>query len=335
MKTKDIVEHDIIFDPHSNAPRADDHEVKMARSDLYRAGKSAMALHNMLKSVSEQQGLEGWVQAKITKAADYLESVYHYLDYEMKSHNEIEMEAAPIAPGAQLPGQAATPASPGTDALAKQKAAAAVALQRKQLQDQIKALQKQLQDAQKQMTTIGQVANAQQMQAGVQETTSAGAMASSIGSNGMGMKKKEIGSLFGGTYKQGAAEGALLDKHFGTVPGPDVEHDKQKIRSLLTQQMGKLPAKYERILRMRYFQDMTLNQIATKYEVGPERVRQIEAKALRMLKQSHLRPAQRTLGGALDAYSKVNEAATPAQQAAIAIAMKKAGKKPKKNETAQ
>jgi hypothetical protein len=28
--------------------------------------------------------LEGWVQAKITKAADYLASVYHYLEYEMK-----------------------------------------------------------------------------------------------------------------------------------------------------------------------------------------------------------------------------------------------------------
>jgi hypothetical protein len=202
MKTTDIVENGIIFDPHSNAPRAEDHEVKMARSELYRAGKSAMALHGMLKSVSERQGLEGWVQAKITKAADYLESVYHYLDYEMKDrHSEVEMEAAPVAPAAQLPGQAATPASPGTDALAKQKAAAAVALQRKQIQDQIKALQKQLQDAQKQMTTLGQVANAQQAQT-MAETTSAGAIASSMGGNGMGKKKKEVGSLFGGTYKQ-------------------------------------------------------------------------------------------------------------------------------------
>ena len=28
--------------------------------------------------------LEGWVQAKITKSADYIASVYHYLEYEMK-----------------------------------------------------------------------------------------------------------------------------------------------------------------------------------------------------------------------------------------------------------
>ena len=27
-------------------------------------------------------GLEGWVAAKITKAADYISSVYHWMEYE-------------------------------------------------------------------------------------------------------------------------------------------------------------------------------------------------------------------------------------------------------------
>ena len=61
-----------------------DHEVQMARSDLYKIAKYAIKLHDMLKGVSEEQGLEGWVQSKITKSADYLGSVYHNLDYEMK-----------------------------------------------------------------------------------------------------------------------------------------------------------------------------------------------------------------------------------------------------------
>lgn len=61
-----------------------DHEVQMARSDLYKIAKYAIKLHDMLKGVSEEQGLEGWVQSKITKSADYLSSVYHNLDYEMK-----------------------------------------------------------------------------------------------------------------------------------------------------------------------------------------------------------------------------------------------------------
>jgi hypothetical protein len=67
------------------ADRAErDHEVQMARSDLYKIAKYAIKLHEMMKSVSEAEGIEGWQQAKITKAADYLGSVYHALDYETK-----------------------------------------------------------------------------------------------------------------------------------------------------------------------------------------------------------------------------------------------------------
>lgn len=61
-----------------------DHEVQMARAELYKIAKYSIKLHEMLKNVSEEQGLEGWVQSKITKAADYIGSVYHNLDYEMK-----------------------------------------------------------------------------------------------------------------------------------------------------------------------------------------------------------------------------------------------------------
>jgi hypothetical protein len=61
-----------------------DHEVQMARADLYKIAKYAIKLHDMLKGVSEAEGLEGWQQAKITKASDYIGSVYHNLDYDMK-----------------------------------------------------------------------------------------------------------------------------------------------------------------------------------------------------------------------------------------------------------
>jgi hypothetical protein len=57
-----------------------DHEVQMARADLYKIAKYAVQLHRHLRDVTEAEGLEGWVQAKITKAADYIGSVYHYLD---------------------------------------------------------------------------------------------------------------------------------------------------------------------------------------------------------------------------------------------------------------
>lgn len=61
-----------------------DHEVQMARADLYKVAKYAIKLHEMLRQISEEEGLEGWQQAKITKASDYISSVYHNLDYSMK-----------------------------------------------------------------------------------------------------------------------------------------------------------------------------------------------------------------------------------------------------------
>ena len=59
-----------------------DHEVQMARADLYKIAKYAIKLHEMMKNISEAEGLKGWQQSKITKASDYLESVFSYLDYE-------------------------------------------------------------------------------------------------------------------------------------------------------------------------------------------------------------------------------------------------------------
>ena len=57
-----------------------DHEVEMAVSDLFSAGKNAEKIYNMVRSVSEDEGLEGWVQEKIIKANDYLNTVREYLE---------------------------------------------------------------------------------------------------------------------------------------------------------------------------------------------------------------------------------------------------------------
>ena len=54
---------------------ADDHEVDMAITDLKAIADMAAKLAEHLSQENPQQ-LEGWVQAKITKAADYVEAVY-------------------------------------------------------------------------------------------------------------------------------------------------------------------------------------------------------------------------------------------------------------------
>jgi hypothetical protein len=66
------------FMPHGTSRV--DHEVEMAKSDLVQCVKNSKQIHKLIKDISEQEGLEGWVQEKITKAEDYLNTVREYLE---------------------------------------------------------------------------------------------------------------------------------------------------------------------------------------------------------------------------------------------------------------
>ncbi len=66
------------FIPHGESRL--DHEVEMARSDLFSAAKNAKQVYEMIEDLSEEEGLEGWVQEKIIKANDYLNTVREYLE---------------------------------------------------------------------------------------------------------------------------------------------------------------------------------------------------------------------------------------------------------------
>lgn len=89
MKTTDFITENSLIAQEADVMHQD-HEVQMARSDCYSAAKYAIELHRMLKEISEQQGLDGWVSEKITLANDYLRSVHEYLNHEM-SHGEEQM----------------------------------------------------------------------------------------------------------------------------------------------------------------------------------------------------------------------------------------------------
>lgn len=59
-----------------NSP--DPSEIEMAEAELHKLTEYAPKLAQMVKNMP---GLEGWVASKITKAADYISSVYHWLEY--------------------------------------------------------------------------------------------------------------------------------------------------------------------------------------------------------------------------------------------------------------
>lgn len=77
MKSQDFAIQPVAEDHHEP-----DHEVNMAKRQLYFAAKAAIELHKVLADISEQQGLESWVQSKITKAYDYLTAVHDHLVYQ-------------------------------------------------------------------------------------------------------------------------------------------------------------------------------------------------------------------------------------------------------------
>ncbi len=53
----------------------------------------------LLQMLSDNTDLEPWVQAKITIAADYIKTVKHYLEYEMKT-GEMDQVTPNIGPNA-------------------------------------------------------------------------------------------------------------------------------------------------------------------------------------------------------------------------------------------
>jgi hypothetical protein len=86
----DLSEQDLIVVPGQGQSRKNgfvphgqsrvDHEVEMARSDLFSAAKNAKKVYSMIKDLGEDEGLDGWVQEKIIKANDYLNTIREYLE---------------------------------------------------------------------------------------------------------------------------------------------------------------------------------------------------------------------------------------------------------------
>ena len=66
-------------------------EGHMSKSQLYATAKMAIELIDMIKKGDD---LEGWVQAKLNIAADYLQAVYHYEDYQKLNPYREEIDSA-------------------------------------------------------------------------------------------------------------------------------------------------------------------------------------------------------------------------------------------------
>lgn len=182
-----------------------DHEVQMARQELYRTAKLAIMLHDMLKNVGENQGLEGWVQRKLTRAADYIESVFDYLDYEMRYPSEMTEDDQQ-----QMGGQTGGPQNPSPTQQMQQKPGTPPQPPGMSQTPGMVKMAKLDTNGKVQGTPVmvpaSQVKSKQQ--AGfhvIGESASAGASSAggiAVGAMNGGMGSSSVGSLFGGTYNQ-------------------------------------------------------------------------------------------------------------------------------------
>ena len=77
IKLKDLYPQQASFQKE-----AKDHEGKMAKSQLERSMEYSKMIYKIIQNVGKggEVSLPAWVQSKLTKSMDYLQSVYNYLD---------------------------------------------------------------------------------------------------------------------------------------------------------------------------------------------------------------------------------------------------------------
>ncbi len=72
-----------------------DREGRMAKRQLADIAEYAQELGQML---ADETQLEAWVQSKLTKAADYIKTVKHYVEYGMEegAYDQVTPEMEPV-----------------------------------------------------------------------------------------------------------------------------------------------------------------------------------------------------------------------------------------------
>lgn len=101
--------------------------------------------------------------------------------------------------------------------------------------------------------------------------------------------------------------GTMLDVYAGRAD-EDINFDnnleKGELRAILHEAVDKLPEDRRDIINKKYFRNLTLADIGREKGVSGERIRQIENKALRLLRQDHT--LRERAEGYIDSYHPIN-----------------------------
>ena len=90
MSKLSFKEWSILSDLQTIIPLGEDYEYSMARSELKIAQS---AISRLMKKLQGEGDLEAWIQSKITKASDYIDTVADYIDSgESETKDEVKEE---------------------------------------------------------------------------------------------------------------------------------------------------------------------------------------------------------------------------------------------------
>src|SRR6056300_530494 len=89
--TQELIDWVMIDFVSESAVQEDAGEGHMSKSQLYQTAKMAIELLDM---INKGDDLEGWVQTKLNLAADYLQAVYHYEDYQKLNPYREELDSS-------------------------------------------------------------------------------------------------------------------------------------------------------------------------------------------------------------------------------------------------
>jgi RNA polymerase sigma factor (sigma-70 family) len=255
-----------------------DHEVQMARGDLFQCAKNAKQILDLIRGRTEDEGIEGWVQAKITKASDYLTTIRQYL--EGLNVREGEVIQGPWTADKKLKGDVIPQAAkfrlykeftnskyfpPGLS----------ISNDMDTKKEVFRAAHKFLSDKKIDLVNRSKMAN---------EFTKQFIKDILVHENGGVIAAGGVGE---GKESQDALDTAVSLNDLGdepTLTSTAKEYNKKEIQKLISKGLLNLTPKEERVLRMRFFNDMTFQEIGNTFGLSLQRIRQITDKAIRKLK---------------------------------------------------
>jgi hypothetical protein len=192
-------------------PEHDD-EGRMAKADLYKLANYSLKL---FKQLEDNQQLEGWIQAKITKAADYIASVYHYMEYEMKfSEYGKAIEDSDVYTESQK-RQLKNKLFEAKEKVKELKKAQAEKMKKKENKD--------VDESKKSKKNDGNLANNAKP---YDKVTKGDVVAGRLGKDEMGGKNKKVAEDWPGTKEYKAKHGSEKEKHQAKY-GKDEELEKE------------------------------------------------------------------------------------------------------------